>query len=395
MKKLIIVLAALLIVAAAVYVASQRLLVQPIAEPAPVSLSGASAAEGEMRCRGRVVPVRWLSLTFGTSGRVARIAVQEGSTVKKGDLLAELEGEESELELKAAEQRLAAARARLAEAQAKPLPEELRAAEARVASARARLDALRAGPTAAELEEASLRLQQARNRLWGAQLARDAIGGSGASGAAYEQARASVAQAEIEVRLSELALEELKAGPSPAEIAAAEAALAQEQATLARLKAGPSPEELASLQAAVAEAEIALEQLREARARAAEARRLYAPFDGTITSIAIREGQAVNPSQEAMVLADLSELQVETIDFSELYVSRVRAEMPVEVVFPGSGVPILQGRLSYVSPQATVSPGGEATYRAVITLERQEPALRWGMSAQISFGRTLGKAIGR
>jgi HlyD family secretion protein len=391
MKKLVIVLVALLVVAAAVYVGSQRLLVQPLAEPAPVSLSGAPATEGEIRCRGRVVPVRWLGLTFGTSGRVARIAVQEGSTVRKGDLLAELEGEESELDLRAAEQRLAAARARLAQAQARPLPEELRAAEARVASAKARLDALRASPTAAELEEARLRLQQARNRLWGAQLARDAIGGSSASSASYEQARASVAQAEIEVRLSELAFERVQAGPSPAEVAAAEAALAQEQAALARLKTGPSPEELASLKAAVAEAEIALEQLREARARAAEARRLYAPFDGTITSIAIREGEAVNPSLTAMTLADLSELRVETTDLSELYVTRVRPDMPVEVVIPGSGLPILQGRLSYVSPQGTVSAGGEATYRAIITLDRQEPALRWGMSAHLTFGKTVGR----
>ncbi|MDI7276674.1 MAG: efflux RND transporter periplasmic adaptor subunit [Anaerolineae bacterium] len=395
MRKLAIALIALLVVAGVVYVGSQRLLAPPLAEPTPASLYTGPAAAGQVRCSGRVIPKRWLGLSFATSGRVARIAVQEGSAVKRGDLLAELESEDSGLDLRAAEQRLAAAQARLAQAQARPAPEEIRAAEARVGSAQARLDALRASPTALELEEATLRLQQARNRLWGAQAARDAIGGSGASAAAYEQARAQVAQAEIEVRLCEIAYERVKAGPTHAEIAAAEASLAQEQASLASLRAGPSAEELAILQASVAEARIALDQISEAQAQASEARRLYAPFDGTVTSIAVQEGQPVNPSLEAMVLADLSEMLIEGTDFSELDVARVRPDFPVEVALPGTGISYLQGRLSYISPQATVSPTGEVTYRVLITLDRQEPALRWGMSALIIFGRALGQDIMR
>ena len=386
MRRFVVVLVALIIVAAAVHVGTQRLLLQPVTEPTPAAL-GSDARSSAIRCQGRVIPRQWLTLRFAASGRVAAIRVREGATVKAGDLLAELQPEDTSLELRAAEQRLLTAQAQLAQAQATPVPQVVRAAEAQVAAARARLAALKAGPTPSELEQARLRVDQAKNSLWAAQASRDAIGGNPHAGAALDEANARVASAEIAVRLAELSYEALKAGPSAEAVASAEAALAQAEANLRGLLAGPTPEELAILKAGVAQAQIALDQVRERGTRAEADRRLLAPFAGVVTAIAVQEGQAVTPATDVLVLADTSELLIETIDLTELDIGAVRLEQPVEIVIPGFGNPILQGRVSYISPQGTVAPSGPVTYRVLISLSRQEAALRWGMTAHVSLGR--------
>ncbi len=388
MRKLVIILLALVVVAGAVYWGSQRLLVQPVVEEStPATLQTGPSRSAMVRCRGRLVPKRWLALRFGTDGVVLRIAAQEGAAVVQGDLLAELVAADDGLAVRSAEQSLLAAQARLAQVQATPEPNQLRLYRARVAEAKARLDALRAGPTALELEEAQLRIDRARDALWGAQAARDEAGGLRNVGAAYDEAKARVAAAEVDVRLAELSAQALKAEPAPEALAAAEAQLAEAEANLATLLAGPAPEDVAVLKAAVSQAELALEQARSDRAKAEKDRQLYAPFAGTVTAIDIQEGEAVSTAADAIILADLSELQIETIDLSELDVAALRPEQPVEIAVAGSGKPIIQGRVAFISPQPTIAASGEAYYRVLVSLDRQDPALRWGMSADLSFGK--------
>lgn len=389
MRRMVIVLVVLVVAAGGIYFGSQRLLRRPAAEPTPSTLQTEPVRSGMVRCRGRVIPRRWLSLVFGRSGRVARVVVEEGATVQAGDLLAELEAEDMSLQARAAEQRLLAAQTQLAQARATPVPESRRAAEAQVAAAAAALDALRAGATDAELERARLAVDQARNALWGAQATRDAIGGDPNAGAALAGARAHVASAEIAVRLAEIAYEEVKAGPAPEALAAGVAALAQAQERLAALTAGLTPEELQLLEVAVAEAELALAQVAAAQAEGDEQGRILAPFDGVVTSIGIQEGQAASAGAETIILADLSELIVETTDLTELDIAAVRPEQPVEVTIPGSGAPILQARVSFISPQVTISPAGQSLYRVLVSLNRPEPSLRWGMTAYLAFGKKI------
>lgn len=389
MKRLIVVLVALVVVVGAVYVGSQRLTVRSAEEPTPASLQTGPSRTSEVRCSGRVIPKRWLALSFGRSGRVARITVQEGASVQQGDVLAELVSEDLSLEVEAAEQRLQAAQAELAQAQATPAPEKLRAAQAALAAAEARLSALQAGPSATELETARLQVEQARNRLWGAQAARDSLGGTVNSGPAYEQAKAAVASAEIDLRLAEIAYEEVKAGASAEEIASAEADVARAQEALDAARTGATPEELALLQAGVAQARVEVEQAKTRQAEADGQSKITAPFAGTVTAINLQEGQLANAGAETVVLADLSELQIETIDLSELDVAAVSLGQPVEVVVPGSGSPVMQAQVSYISPQVTVSASGQALYRVLLTLNRPEPSLRWGMSATLSFGKRI------
>ncbi len=74
----------------------------------------AAAQERVLRARGQVVPVRWMTLSFQTSGRVAELAVQVGDVVQAGDVLARLDTRALELEVQAARDDLATQETQLA-----------------------------------------------------------------------------------------------------------------------------------------------------------------------------------------------------------------------------------------------------------------------------------------
>jgi HlyD family secretion protein len=74
----------------------------------------------------------------GTSGRIARVAVQEGARVRAGDVLAELESEPERAALAASEADVAVAAAELARARRGTRAEDVDAANAEAEAARAR-----------------------------------------------------------------------------------------------------------------------------------------------------------------------------------------------------------------------------------------------------------------
>jgi len=76
-----------------------------------------------------------------------------------------------------------------------------------------------------------------------------------------ESAQAAVKQAEVNLRLAELELQELNEGASSDELATARANLAQAEENLAQLLAGPGADELASAKAALASAQEAYDEL--------------------------------------------------------------------------------------------------------------------------------------
>ena len=46
---------------------------------------------------------------------------------------------------------------------------------------------------------------------------------------------------------------------------------------------------------------------------------------------------------------------------------------------------VLPGLVVSLAPQATVLPTEDVVYKATIVLERQNPALRWGMTVRIDW----------
>jgi multidrug resistance efflux pump len=142
---------------------------------------------------------------------------------------------------------------------------QLATAQAAVDAAQAQLDKAQAGATAEELAIAEHSVEAAKNALWSVQAERDATCGKvghGATQAACDAGDAATQQAEEEVRIAELQLQQLQNGTRSEDLAALEASLAQAQAgaetAQANLAAAQSTHKLAAAQQA--EAEAGLEQ---------------------------------------------------------------------------------------------------------------------------------------
>lgn len=157
---------------------------------------------------GKVVPVRWASMSFETGGQLSWVA-EEGQALDAGETVARLEAPALEMAVAQAEAVLASAQAELALAEAGATPAEIAAAEAAVAIAEGDVAAAEGtlqktqesvGPTV-DVAEANL---------------------------AQAQARLSAARSDLARAVAEL--ERLEAGPRPEEVAAAQFRVNQAQA---------------------------------------------------------------------------------------------------------------------------------------------------------------------
>ena len=208
-----------------------------------------------------------------------------------------------------------------------------------------------------------------------------------------DSANATVNRLKEGVRIAALEAQRLLAGPQPAQVAAAEADLATAQgqlqtaqarvaeveAALARVQAGPTAEEIAVAQAQVEQARI---HVSRAKALLREAE-LRAPFAGTVVWLDLQKGAYANAGTPVAQLADLSELVVETTDLNELNVVRLQTGDAATIRLDALPELELAGQVSQIEALgATVR--GEVVYTARLALARQEPRLRWNMTAAVT-----------
>jgi multidrug efflux pump subunit AcrA (membrane-fusion protein) len=314
------------------------------------------------------------------------------------DLAAGPRGEE----VAAAQAAVAAAQAQLARVQQGARPEEVTAAEASLAGAQASLQKVREGPSEEELVAAEADLANAEASLRQAQAAYDPVKNDAHIAArpealaleqatnAYQAAQArleamqkrttaaDVAAARAQIDQAKAQLDALKAPARSADVAAAEAEIQRAEAQLDLVEAGARPETIAAAEAEVAAAEAGLEQARVALAET----ELKAPFDGTVASLEVKEGEQVVPGSPIVVLADLSAWQIETDDLTELNVVRIREGDPVMISV--DAIPDLELPGKVVRIEAIgVSKLGDITYTVIIEPLETDPRLRWNMTASV------------
>jgi HlyD family secretion protein len=389
MKRFIVVLGLLIVVAVVVCVGGQRLkssLFRPESEPGAVVLDQeAAAAMGRvLRARGQVVPVQWMTLSFQTGGRLAELAVEVGDVVQAGDVLARLDTKALELEVQAAKDNLATQEAQLAltreEIALTQITEfDVAAAQAEYAAALAQYEKLKAGPTDAELIVAKADMEKAAIALQKAQAEYDRV--AWVPGVSALPQSAALQQASIDYERAKADYQILTTPPDEAQLKQAESEIAAARAELESLKAEPGAAQIELAQSQLAEAQTVLAQ---AELRLEQAT-LAAPFAGTVTAIAAKEGEVVGAGVPLITLADLTEFQVETTDLDEWGAARVTLGQGVEVRVFALDSKVLPGRVVSLAPQATVLPTEDVVYQVIIALERGDPALRWGMTVRIDW----------
>jgi membrane fusion protein, macrolide-specific efflux system len=202
-------------------------------------------------------------------------------------------------------------------------------------------------------------------------------------------ARARLVEAEASVDMLRADL-----GARTAERDAAAATIGRLQTLAARNIVTGAELQAAETQLAVAEAAATslAAQIRQAEAVLDTARanmdytRILAPMDGTVMSIAAREGQTLNANNEApliLTIADLDRMRVEA-EVSEADVARLSPGLDAYFTVLGEGEARWEGRLLQVLPQPIVD-NQVVFYRALFEVDNSDRRLRSQMTAQIFF----------
>ncbi len=193
---------------------------------------------------GTVQPTRSANLSFGATGTVEKVLVDEGQTVKQGQELGALDIRDLNQQVLQSEANLKTAQARLEQAKSGNATEQdLAAQQANVAAAEAQAQKARTG----NVTQADIANAQAAVRNAEAGLARARSG---------NVTPADIASAEAAVRNAEAGLARARSGNvTPADIASAEAAVRQAEAQYQKATSGPTPDLVSSAQARLTQAQ--------------------------------------------------------------------------------------------------------------------------------------------
>lgn len=110
---------------------------------------------------------------------------------------------------------------------------------------------------------------------------------------------------------------------------------------------------------------------------------LTAPFDGTIVSVYVKQGELAQPSQAILTIADLNSLQIETTDLSERDIPYVKLGQSAQVHIEALDAEF-NGTVTSISPKADIV-GGDVVYKVIITLDELPAGLLWGMNAEVEI----------
>ncbi|HET7217501.1 MAG TPA: efflux RND transporter periplasmic adaptor subunit [Vicinamibacterales bacterium] len=312
----------LYLVAGAIVIAAATITV--LAWPRLVAHPVTTTVKASGRIEGRDVTVA----PKGIQGRIARLLVDEGDTVKKGQLLAELDVPQIEAQHEAASGSVAALDAQIAQASLDVIY-TTKNSEASIAAA------------AAGLTSAQASVLRANAVLTNAK-------------ATYDRAVAlfaAKAMSKQELDLAEMALH-----TSEADVAAAEKEVVRSEAALALARAsadtiGLKRQQLRALQAS---RRSAAGRLAEAEANLAE-RRIIAPIDGTILSRPVEVGAVVGQGTAVFQMVDMNRLYVK-VYIPEPEIAKLklgdRADVSVDA-FPGR---VFAARISKIHDQAEFTP---------------------------------------
>ena len=349
------------------------------ASPTP-ALSPQTTGTSVVSAEGKVVPVKQATLSFEVTGRLAERLVSEGDTVEAGQVVARLAETDWQQRVGEAEAALELAQAQLAQAKAnRATAGDFAVAEAALATARARLAQIKAGPTEEDILIGKADVNAAAAAVQLAQAEYDKI--SWQAGIGATQQALALQEASTQYEVAKARYQKLIKGPTAEEIAVAEAQVGEAQAQLVKLREGPRPEDIAVVEAQVQQVQTALEGARMTLEKTV----LVAPLAGTVGAVMVEEGETVMTGMPVLMIGDLSALQVETDDLSEVDVVGVAVGQEVEVSVDAMPYLELRGRVREIAPMAEER-HGDIVYTVTIDLEEGAGAsLRWGMTAYVDI----------
>lgn len=282
---------------------------------------------------GTLMAAQDVKITSKIPGRVEKVPVEEGTPVKRGDVLIELEQKELALAVAQAEAAVAAAQAGLAKVLAGTRKEKI------------------------------------------------------------DQARAALAQAKANADICKITFERMTKLLKDKTISKTkyDEAKAHYDSALAQYKSAQAQLEMAKTGATREDIEIARTQVGQARAALATARRqlqnatITSPIDGIIAHKNVEPGEVVSPpvmpGKALLDIVDMSRLKT-TVKISETRVKIIRLGQEAIISldgFPGESFP---GKISMISP---VVDANSRTFKAEVLIPNPDNRLKPGMFARVQL----------
>ncbi|MCL4465436.1 MAG: HlyD family efflux transporter periplasmic adaptor subunit [Chloroflexi bacterium] len=294
-------------------------------------------------------------------------------------------------------------------------------------------------PDPATVQNARIQLESAKNSLNQQYINRDlTCGQKGKDSAECKAANAGAAAASSSVQTAQTNLNNLLAGPKPQDLAQSQAVvqsaqtqLASAQQKLAEMKAGPKPDDVAQAQAAltqaqqqlalqtnpsspqdIAQQQAAVEQARQqlalqtnpsspqdiAQQKAAlvqvqasvnqaqinlDNAVLTAPFDGIVSTVGYSVGTLSSSGgtvgAPGIALVDTKNLRLD-VNADETDVAKVAIGQPTTITFDALSGDTFTGKVTAISPSATVNQGVVTFLVSVVLDPGQSSEMKAGMS---------------
>ena len=306
---------------------------------------------------GRVEPVRYTALALNANGLVSEVLIKEGDTVKPGDVIARVENSQAKT---------------LESAQADALKALTEAYQA-VRDAQFALDDFDVpsdfgGMTPGEAVESTLKkLNAARDafepyknlsdrRLKLTENEED----NPILHDAAKRTKKALDDAWAKYRKAVQWLDRQSA------LESAQVQLVQAQKDYDSLQDASFAENTAGARAALANAE------------------LRAPFAGTVTNLDLKVGEFAASGSPVATIADFSSWVVKTTDLTEIDVVNLKEGQPVTLTLDAIPGVTLKGYVQSIG-QNYSEKQGDVVYQVTVLLTDNQPAMRWGMTAQVKF----------
>ncbi|MCU1334476.1 MAG: secretion protein HlyD family protein [Bryobacterales bacterium] len=307
-----------------------------------------------------------VDLSFKTAGRMTELAVREGDSVKKGDLIAKLDAAQLEQQLLRDQSAIASAQSAYQqlqtsiEYQGATIDSDISTRRAELAQAQAKLDELMAGSRPQEIQQAQSAVADAK--AWNDQARSDweraqtLFAREDISRSQFDQARAKLDSTAAQLRQAEERLALVSEGPRKEEIAGARAQVARAQAAVQTAEANRfelrrKEQELAARRAEIdrARAQVGMTQTQIADAT------IVAPIDGVVLVKSAEQGEVIAAGTTIVSIGDLDHPWLRAF-INEPDLGRVKLGDKVRLStdsFPGK---TYEGHVSFISSEAEFTP---------------------------------------
>jgi len=109
-----------------------------------------------------------------------------------------------------------------------------------------------------------------------------------------------------------------------------------------------------------------------------------APFTGVITNQKLKIGEFAASGQTMVTIEDTSNWVVKTTDLTEIDVVNVKEGQPVDVTLDAIPGTTFRGNVLTIGNNYTKNQG-DIVYEVTVLLTDRNPAMRWGMTAEVKF----------